>query len=281
MKEYKQKYNNGIKEHRGGLGANIGGEEWEHKKEQNLKVKKYSEMIKNHNKDKENQIKNKGKIKNELNEQLYDSLSDEVLEDETKEKNKEKDKELNKDNVKDDKTKEENKDNKDKKRPESNKVKYLMQLKKEKEKENKVKDNKMKQGKYSKYKKIVIESIDKTPEPSEKKLGKIYTTYKPPMKRAPSSKGQKQTSKKNFNNNKQRSQSTGLKNHIYKNNNNNYDDDLTKKFMSPNPNNYNGYANNKDQNGNFMSPTFEIENLLHKKEQYDNKIKEIKNFLKI
>ena len=88
LKEYKEKYNSGIKEHRGGLGANIGGEEWEHKKEQNLKVKKYSEMIKNHNKDKENNFKNKFKIKNELNEQLYDSLSDEVIEDEPKEKEK-------------------------------------------------------------------------------------------------------------------------------------------------------------------------------------------------
>ena len=154
-----------------------------------------------------------------------------------------------------------------------------MQLKKEKENKNKDKDNKIKQGKYSKYKKIVIESIDKTPEPNEKKLGKIYTTYKPPMKRVPSSKGRKQVAKQNFNNNKQRSQSSGIKNHVYKNNNN-YDDDLTKKFMSPSPNDYNGYANNKDQNGNFVSPTFEIENLLQKKEQFDNKIKEIKNFLK-
>ena len=52
--------------------------------------------------------------------------------------------------------------------------------------------------------------------------------------------------------------------------------------MSPFPNDYNGYANNKDKdNNNFMSPTFEIENLLQKKEQYDNKIKEIKNFLKM
>ena len=84
LKEYKEKYNNGIKEHRGGLGANIGGEEWEHKKEQNMKVKKYSEMIKNHNKDKENNLKKKSKIKNELNDQLYDSLSDEVLDKEPK-----------------------------------------------------------------------------------------------------------------------------------------------------------------------------------------------------
>ena len=276
LKEYKQKYNNGTKEHRGGLGANIGGEEWEHKKEQNLKVKKYSEMIKNQNKDKENHFKNKFKIKNELNEQLYDSLSDEVIEDEPKEKDKDKNKDTN--NNKENKNKEENKENKENKRPESNKVKYLMQLKKEKEKENKGKDNKLK---YSKYKKIVIESIDKKPETNEKKMGKIYTTYKPPMQRNPSSKGKRQLVKQNnINNNKLRSQSTGLKTHMYKANNN-YDDELTKKFMSPSPNDYNGYANNKDQNGNFMSPTFEIENLLQKKEQYDSKIREIKNFLKI
>ena len=276
LKEYKQKYNNGTKEHRGGLGANIGGEEWEHKKEQNLKVKKYSEMIKNHNKDKENQFKNKFKIKNELNEQLYDSLSDEVLEDEPKEK--EKDKNITKtenENI----IKETNIENKDKKRPDSNNVKYLMQLKKDKEKqkENKTKDNKIKQGKYSRYKKIVIESIDKHPESNEKKMGKIYTTYKPPMQRRPSSKGKNISEKQNI---KQRSQSTGLKAHIYKNNNN-YDDELTKKFMSPVPNDYNGYANNKNKENNFISPTFEIENLLQKKEQYDSKIKEIKNFLKM
>ena len=35
-----------------------------------MKVKKYSEMIKNQNKDKENNIKKKSKIKNELNEQM-------------------------------------------------------------------------------------------------------------------------------------------------------------------------------------------------------------------
>ena len=51
--------------------------------------------------------------------------------------------------------------------------------------------------------------------------------------------------------------------------------------MSPVPNDYNGYANNKDKDNNFISPTFEIENLLQKKEQYDSKIKEIKNFLKM
>ena len=276
LKEYKQKYNNGIKEHRGGLGANIGGEEWEHKKEQNLKVKKYSEMIKNQNKDKENNIKKKSKIKNELNEQLYDSLSDEVLEDEPKEKNKE----INNTET-DNKNQEINKEDKDTKRPESNKVRYLMQLKKDKqkEKENKSKDNKIKQGKYSKYKKIVIESIDKHPDPNEKKMGKIYTTYKPPMQRRPSTKEKNNLVKQN--NNKQRSQSTGLKAHAYKKNNNNYDDELTKKFMSPVPNDYNGYANTKDKDNNFMSPTFEIENLLQKKEQYDSKIKEIKNFLKM
>ena len=276
LKEYKQKYNNGIKEHRGGLGANIGGEEWEHKKEQNLKVKKYSEMIKNQNKDKENNIKKKSKIKNELNEQLYDSLSDEVLEDEPKEKNKE----INNTET-DNKNQEINKEDKDTKRPESNKVRYLMQLKKDKqkEKENKSKDNKIKQGKYSKYKKIVIESIDKHPDPNEKKMGKIYTTYKPPMQRRPSTKEKNNLVKQN--NNKQRSQSTGLKAHVYKKSNNNYDDELTKKFMSAVPNDYNGYANSKDKDNNFMSPTFEIENLLQKKEQYDSKIKEIKNFLKM
>ena len=35
--------------------------------------------------------------------------------------------------------------------------------------------------------------------------------------------------------------------------------------MSPFPNDYNGYANNKDKDNIFVSPTFEIENLLQKK----------------
>ena len=272
LKEYKEKYNNGIKEHRGGLGANIGGEEWEHKKEQNMKVKKYSEMVKNQNKEKENNFKkkiNNVKIKNELNDQLYDSLSDEVLEDSPKEK----------------KQKISENDKEKEKRPESNKVKYLMQLKKdkekEKEKESKSKEKNSKQkGKYSRYTKIVIESIDKGTNPNEKKLGKIYTTFKPKQpQRRPSTKDKNKLLKPIVNNNQKRSQSTAYKNHAYTKNE--YDDELTKQFMSPNPNNYNGFSKNKDDNNNFMlSPTVEIENLIHKKNQYDDKVKEIKKFLK-
>ena len=289
LKEYKEKYNNGIKEHRGGLGANIGGEEWEHKKEQNMKVKKYSEMIKNHNQEKENNLKKKitnFKAKNELNDQLYDSLSDEVLEDGPKEKKDKKD-ENNKENTKE-KEKENEKD-KDK-RPESNKVRYLMQLKKEKEKEkeqeqekrNKSKEIKPKpQGKYSKYTKIVIESKDKDKASNEKKLGKVYTTYKPPVQKRPVTKEKKSAIKPiNNDNSKKRSQSNGFKNNVYKKDD--YDDELTRQFMSPNPNKYNGFVNDKDNNNNFMlSPTVEIENLIHKKNQYDDKVKEIKNFLKM
>ena len=100
--------------------------------------------------------------------------------------NKEKENKNIKDNIKE--TREEKE-----KRPESNKVRYLMQLKKEKE----IKDNKPKQGKYSKYKKIVIESIDKPPEQQEKKMGKIYTTYKPPMQRRPSTKEKNNLVKQN------------------------------------------------------------------------------------
>jgi hypothetical protein len=283
LKEYKEKYNNGIKEHRGGLGANIGGEEWEHKKEQNMKVKKYSEMIKNQNKEKENHLKkkiNNFKVKNELNDQLYDSLSDEVLDDVPKEK-KQKQSE---------KSKEKEKGSQKEKRPESNKVKYLMQLKKEKEikeKENKEKESKenekkQNKGKYSKYTKIVIESIDKNP--NEKKLGKVYTTFKPKPQRRPSTKDKKLMKPignyiNNNNDAKKRSQSTGFKNHANKKDD--YDDELTKQFMSPTPNNYNGFINNKDNNNNFMlNPTVEIENLIHKKNLFDDKIKEIKKFLK-
>ena len=278
LKEYKEKYNNGVKEHRGGLGANIGGEEWEHKKEQNMKVKKYSEMIKNQNKEKENNFKKKFKLKNELNDQLYDSLSEEVIEDEKKEK-KQKISENSKEKVKS----ENKKENDNEKRPESNKVRYLMNLKKEKENKEKKEEKKGKQqGKYSKYTKIVIESIDKGNNPNEKKLGKIYTTFKPKQQqRRPSTKDKKQLIKPPVNNeNKMRSQSTGFKKHGYKKDD--YDDELTKQFMSPNPNNYNGFANNKDNNNNnfIVSPTFEIENLINKKNQYDDKIKEIKKFLK-
>ena len=262
LKEYKEKYNNGVKEHRGGLGANIGGKEWEHKKEQNMKVKKYSEMIKNQNKEKENILKKKlknFKLKNELNEQLYDSLSDEVLEDIPK-----KQKEINSEN---------NKEKEKEKRPESNKVRYLMQLKKEKEKE---KEKRPKQ-KYSKYTKIVIESIDKRPL-KDKKNGKEDTKA---QKRRPSTKDKKQPINiiSNNNDNKKRSQSTGFKNHLYKKDD--YEDELTKQFMSSNPNEYNGLANNKDISNNFvMHPTVEIENLIQKKNQFDDKIKEIKKFLK-
>ena len=157
-----------------------------------------------------------------------------------------------------------------------------MNLKKEKEKENKNKEQKPKQpGKYSKYTKIVIESIDKGANPNEKQLGKVYTTFKPKPQRRPSTKDKNKLIKPIANNNedKKRSQSTGYKKHAYKNND--YDDELTRQFMSPNPNNYNGFINNKDNNNNFMiSPTVEIENLIHKKNQFDDKIKEIKKFLK-
>ena len=159
-----------------------------------------------------------------------------------------------------------------------------MQLKKEKEqkeKESKENEKKQNKGKYSKYTKIVIESIDKNP--NEKKLGKIYTTFKPKPQKRPSTKDKKLLMKPINNNNnnndaKKRSQSTGFKNHVYKKDY--YDDELTKQFMSPNPNNYNGFMNNKDDNNNFMlNPTVEIENLIHKKNLYDDKIKEIKKFL--
>ena len=214
---------------------------------------------------------------------MYDSLSDEVIEDEPKEKNIKKD-ENKKENEKD-KDKDKGKDKEKDKRPESNNVRYLLQLKKEKEleKKNKVKEIKEKQKeKYSKYQKIVIQSVDKGS--NEKKMGEIYTTYKPPQQKRPMSKDKKPTGKSlhnNINNNdKKRSQSTGFKNHAYKKDT--YDDELTKQFMSPNPNNYNGFMNEKDKDNNYMlSPTVEIENLINKKNQYDQKVKDIKNFLKM
>ena len=152
-----------------------------------------------------------------------------------------------------------------------------MNLKKEKEKEKeKEKQKKAKQkGKYSKYTKIVIESIDKGTNVKETKIGKNDIKDQ----RRSSTKDKKQLINVNSNNNnKKRSQSTGFKKHLYKNDD--YDDELTKQFMSQNPNKYNGLANNKDINNNFMiHPTVEIENLIHKKNQFDDKIKEIKKFL--
>ena len=148
-----------------------------------------------------------------------------------------------------------------------------MQLKKEKEKE---KEKKQKQ-KYSKYTKIVIESIDKGAI-KDKKNGKEDIKA---QKKRPSTKDKKQPINiiSNNNDNKKRSQSTGFKNQFYKKDD--YEDELTKQFMSPNPNEYNGLANNKDNSNNFvMHPTVEIENLIHKKNQFDDKIKEIKKFLK-
>ena len=53
--------------------------------------------------------------------------------------------------------------------------------------------------------------------------------------------------------------------------------------MSGAPNDYNGFVKNtgNNNNGNLMmlNPTAEIENLLQKKNQYDNRVKEIKKFL--
>ena len=73
------------------------------------------------------------------------------------------------------------------------------------------KEQKSKQpGKYSKYTKIVIESIDKGANPNEKQLGKVYTTFKPKPQRRPSNKDKNKLIKPIANNNedKKRSQST-------------------------------------------------------------------------
>ena len=66
--DYKKKYNNNIKL-LGGLGANIGGEEWVYRQKQLERKKQYSEFVKNDNEEDFKKFnKKKTKLKNENNE---------------------------------------------------------------------------------------------------------------------------------------------------------------------------------------------------------------------
>jgi len=195
----------------------------------------------------------------------------------SKENTKEKEKEIDKE--------------KDKK-PELKKGRYLMPLKKKKENEKEKqleKNNKSyiinpkPQGKYSK---IVIESKEKGS--NEKKLGNIYITNIPLQKSAATKEKKSEIKPMNNDNIMKISQSNGFKNNVYKKD----DDELTKQFMSPNPHKkdddlltrqflspnpykYNRFANDKDNNNNFiLSSTGEIENLIDKKNQHHYTIQE-------
>ena len=58
----------------------------------------------------------------------------------------------------------------------------------------------------------------------------------------------------------------------------NYEDDITKKFMKNEANEYNGMI--KDNKGNFiMDPAGEIEHLLQNNRVFNSKVNQIKNFL--
>jgi hypothetical protein len=132
----------------------------------------------------------------------------------------------------------------------SNKVGYLTQLKKEKEREiKKLEEKELNQKKrLSKSKKIVITSKDKKvnkyENPSEIKLGKIYTTLgQEPKKVKPKAKS------------------------------------VQKAIINIDKNQINNdQFTNKDNNTN--NPELDLENLFQKKLQFDSQIKEIKEFLK-
>ena len=136
---------------------------------------------------------------------------------------------------------------KDKKKEFPNKVGYLTQLKREKEKEIKKLEEKELKPKRPSKSKIVIISKDKKKNnydnPSEIKMGRIYTTLNQQPKKIKS---------------KTKSVQKG------KINNNEYNEQIFVNLLSDNSN----------------KPEYDIENLLQKKMQFDSQIKEIKEFLK-
>ena len=133
-----------------------------------------------------------------------------------------------------------------------------MQLKKEKEKEiKKLEEKELKQKRPSKSK-IVVISKDKKKNnydnPSEIKMGRIYTTLNQHPK-------------------KMKTKAKSVQKGRVNNNQNNYDQLFTNIMM----NNEQKLINKEDNSNN---PEFDIETLLQKKMQFDSQIKEIKEFLK-
>ena len=136
----------------------------------------------------------------------------------------------------------------------SNNVGYLTQLRKQKEKDIKKLEEKDLKPKRTSKAKLPIISKDKKnnyDNPSEIKLGRIYTTLNQQPKKKPKAKS---VQKVKINNNE-----------IY-----------NEQFLA------NGTKDqslmNKEENTE--NPEYNLENLFQKKLQFDNQIKEIKEFLK-
>ncbi len=276
LKEYKEKYVNDKNKNkeRGGLGPNIGTKEWEKKERNKNKVKEYSEKIKEKNEEKENKFKNQLKINKEnsriVKDQLYDSLSEKDEIDDNLNINLNN---LNNENKINENTNERRIQSASIKQINTNngysRIGFLKHL---------AQENEEKKKKFTNYKKTKInkEEDNKT----EIKLGRIYTTLKQPQQN-------QINNKKNINNNKnnnfqtpfdkQRAKSSKVNNRVKKQIIN-YEDDITKKFMKNEANEYNGLI--KDNKGNLiMDPAGEIEHLLQNNRVFNSKVNQIKNFL--
>ena len=139
-------------------------------------------------------------------------------------------------------------------------------------------ENEEKRKKFPNEKKTKInkEEDNKT----EIKLGRIYTTLKQPQLNP-------NNNNKNINNNKnnnyqtlfdkQRAKSSKVNNTVKKQIIN-YEDDITKKFMKNEANEYNRMI--KDNKGNLIMDSVEdIEHILQNNRVFNSKVNQIKNFL--
>ena len=238
-------------------------------------MKEYSEKIKEKNEEKENKFKNQLKINKEnsgiIKDQLYDSLSEKDEIDDNFN--------INLNNIKSENKRNENKNER---RIQSafinqgninngySRIGFLKHLAQEN------KENEEKKKKFPNYKKAKINKEEDNQ--SEIKLGKIYTTLKQPQ--------QNQNNNKNINNNKNNNYQTPFDKQRAKSSQMNrvkkpiinYEDDITKKFMKNEANEYNGMI--KDNKGNFiMDPAGEIEHLLQNNRVFNSKVNQIKNFI--
>ena len=254
LKEYKEKYMNKKEKERGGLGANIGTEEWEKKEKIKKKVKEFSEKIKENNEEKENNNKKEKKL-NKIQEQLYDSLS----EDDINNNNNSKEKKfisVNEVKINDDNLEKENNVNNNS----FIKINFLKNLKKK----NMKKPN--------------------SSSTSEKKLGRIYTTLKqPPINYNGNKINKNIENKNNFKTPFDKKSKSSNKKNIIKDNKYKYiDDELTKKFMINKPNEYNGLNENKIDNNNInneYNTPIQIETLLENNKNLKSKVNKIKEFI--
>ena len=292
LKEYRDKYINVKEEKSGGLGPNIGTEEWNRKKNINDKIKKYSEKIKEKNEGNFNNNKNHSNIKiNKKNSeivknQLYDSLDEEITPPIIKKENS------NKNSVKILSNRNNNNNqneinNNSYAQKSMNKINFLKNLQKDK--------------KYSKYKIITINNnnnnnINENQKEAEsnlknyfnekKNLNRIYTTLNQPENKNKISKNKISSDYKTPFDRKRAQSSKQRKNIKFV-----YDDDLTKKFLINEGNEYNGYINNnniiKKNNNNVIvlnkkieiNPSTQIEYLLKHHNKYNKQVNQIKQFI--